>query len=146
MASVHHNTNGLERSRGEIEAAICDGISRFQQEYMGRGPSRVHSHLIENRVFVHMQGVLTAAEQRLMDAPGGGDARSAEILKAFRRQLVASGRPLLERLVREVTGSVPVNVHHDISAVTGEEVIVFTLAFPPPCRQRKRRERTNPNR
>lgn len=146
METVHHSTNGRERSQGEIEAAICDGISQFQQEYMGRGPSRVHTHLIENRVFVHMQGVLTAAEQRLMDAPGGGNERSAEILKAFRSQLVASGRPLLETLIRNVTGRESVNVHHDISAVTGEEVIVFTLASPPAYRQRKKRDRDNPNR
>jgi uncharacterized protein YbcI len=35
------------------------------------------------------------------------------------------GRPLLEALVREVTGTPPVSVHHDISTATGEEVIVF---------------------
>jgi uncharacterized protein YbcI len=146
MASIHSSTNDRDRSQGEIEAAICDGISRFQQEYMGRGPSRVHTHLVENRVFVHMQGVLTAAEQRLMNAPGGGNERSAEVLKAFRSQLVASGRSLLEAIVREVTGAEPVNVHHDISAVTGEEVIVFTLASPPVYRHRRKRNRTNPNR
>ena len=26
------------KSQGEIEAAICDVVSRFEQEYMGRGP------------------------------------------------------------------------------------------------------------
>jgi uncharacterized protein YbcI len=26
------------RTQGEIEAAISEGISRFQQDYMGRGP------------------------------------------------------------------------------------------------------------
>jgi uncharacterized protein YbcI len=26
------------KTQGEIEAAICEGISRFDQEYMGRGP------------------------------------------------------------------------------------------------------------
>lgn len=146
MASVHRSARGSERSQGEIEAAICGSISRFQQEYMGRGPSRVRTYLIENRLFIHMQGVLTAAEQRLMDAPGGGNERSAEVLKAFRRQLVASGKSLLEAIVREVTGAEPVGVHHDISAVTGEEVIVFTLASPPACCHRRTRERTDPNR
>jgi uncharacterized protein YbcI len=34
------------RTQGEIEAAVCDGISRFEQEYMGRGPKDVHAHLI----------------------------------------------------------------------------------------------------
>ena len=26
------------KTQGEIEAAICEGISRFEQDYMGRGP------------------------------------------------------------------------------------------------------------
>ena len=25
------------KTHGEIEAAICEGISRFEQDYMGRG-------------------------------------------------------------------------------------------------------------
>jgi Na+-translocating membrane potential-generating system (MpsC) len=30
-------------TQGEIEAAICDGITRFEQEYMGRGPKDIHA-------------------------------------------------------------------------------------------------------
>ena len=56
------------RSQGEIEAAVCDAVARFQQEYMGRGPRHVHAHLVDNRVFVHLEGVLTAAEPA--PAPG----------------------------------------------------------------------------
>ncbi len=26
------------KTQGEIEAAVCDGITRFEQDYMGRGP------------------------------------------------------------------------------------------------------------
>ena len=61
------------KSQGEIEAAVCDAVARFQQEYMGRGPRHVHTHLIENKLFVHLEGVLTAAEQRLMDSHGSGN-------------------------------------------------------------------------
>ncbi len=27
------------KTQGEIEASICQGMSRFELEYMGRGPS-----------------------------------------------------------------------------------------------------------
>ena len=127
------------KSQGEIEAAVCDGISRFQQEYMGRGPRDIHTHLIENRLFVHLQGVLTAAEQRLIESQENGNGRGAELLKQFRSHLVLTGRPLLEAMVRDVTGTQPVSVHHDISTATGEEVIVFTLSAAPDCRGRKRK-------
>lgn len=129
------------KSQGEIEAAVCDVISRFQQEYMGRGPRDIHTHLIENKLFVHLQGVLTAAEQRLIEshANGNGNGRGAELLKQLRSHLVLTGRPMLEKLVRDVTGAQPVSVHHDISTATGEEVIVFTLAAVPSVRDKKRK-------
>jgi uncharacterized protein YbcI len=127
------------KSQGEIEAAVCDAISRFQQEYMGRGPRHVHAHLVENRLFVHLDGVLSAAEQRLIAGSGSDNGRGAELLKQLRNQLVLAGRPMLESLVREAAGARPISVHHDISPITGEEVIVITLAAAPACRERKRR-------
>lgn len=127
------------KSQGEIEAAVCDAVSRFQQEFMGRGPRNVHAHLVDNRLFVHMDGVLTAAEQRLLAGSDGGDGRGADLLKQLRSQLVTAGRTVLESLVREAAGTPPVNLHHDISPVTGEEVIVITLAAAPKCRDRKKR-------
>ena len=124
------------KSQGEIEAAVCDVISRFQQEYMGRGPRRVHAHLVENKLFVHLDGVLTAAEQRLMESHGNGNGRGAELLKQLRSHLVNAGKSMLDALVSNATGALPVSVHHDISPTTGEEVLVFTLATAPQCRCR----------
>jgi uncharacterized protein YbcI len=124
------------KSQGEIEAAVCDAVSRFQQEYMGRGPRHVHTHLIENKLFVHLEGVLTAAEQRLMQSHTNGNGRGAELLKQLRSHLVLAGKTMLDTLVRNATGSQPVSVHHDISPTTGEEVLVFTLESAPLCRCR----------
>ena len=127
------------KSQGEIEAAVCDAVARFQQEFLGRGPRRVHAHLVENRLFVHLDGVLTSAEQQLIRGEGSDNGRGAELLKQLRSHLVVAGRHLLERLVEEAAGAAPVSVHHDISPTTGEEVIVLTLASTPACRDRRRR-------
>ena len=54
------------KTLGEIEAAVCEGISRFEQDYMGRGPKFIHTHLIGDLLIVRLQGVLTAAEQQLV--------------------------------------------------------------------------------
>lgn len=50
------------KTQGEIEAAICAGVSRFEQDYMGRGPKDIRAHLIGDLLVVRLQGVLTAAE------------------------------------------------------------------------------------
>jgi uncharacterized protein YbcI len=42
------------KTQGEIEAAMCEGMSRFEQEYMGRGPKDIHAHLIGNFVVVRL--------------------------------------------------------------------------------------------
>ena len=34
------------KTLGEMEAAVCEGISRFEQDYMGRGPKDVRAQLI----------------------------------------------------------------------------------------------------
>jgi uncharacterized protein YbcI len=50
------------KTQGEIEAAICEGISRFEQETRGRGPKEIHAHLLGDLLVVRLQGLLTTAE------------------------------------------------------------------------------------
>ena len=50
------------KTQGEIEAAICEGVSRFEQDYMGRGPKDIYAYLLDDLLVVRLQGVLTAAE------------------------------------------------------------------------------------
>jgi len=42
------------RTQGEIEAAICEAMSRFEQEFMGRGPKDVRTHLIGDLIVVRL--------------------------------------------------------------------------------------------
>jgi uncharacterized protein YbcI len=125
------------RTQGEIEAAACEGMARFEQEYMGRGPKDIRAHLFGDLLVVRLQGVLTAAEQQLVKSLPA--ERGRDLLKQVRTQLVEAARPLLEAMVREATGVGPVSLHHDVSTVTGEEVVVFTLAGPPPFREARKK-------
>jgi uncharacterized protein YbcI len=125
------------RTQGEIEAAICEGISRFEQEYMGRGPKDIRAHLIDDVLLVRLQGVLTAAEQHLVKSLPAEKGR--DLLKQVRTHLLETARPLMEALVHQITGSNVISMHHDISTVTGEEVVVFTLAEMPNVRETKKK-------
>jgi len=117
------------KTRGEIEAAICHGISRFEQDYMGRGPKVIHSYLIDDLLVVRLQGVLTAAEQQL--AKSFPVEKGRDLLKQVRTHLVETARPVMEAMVEEVTGVKVLSLHHDVSTVTAEEVLLFTLALAP---------------
>jgi uncharacterized protein YbcI len=117
------------RTQGEIEAAVCEGINRFEREYMGRGPKDIHAHLVGDLLVVRLHGVLTAAEQQLVKSLQAEKGR--DLLKQVRTQLIETARPILEAMVQEVTGVKMLSLHHDISTATGEEVILFTLAESP---------------
>lgn len=123
------------KTQGEIEAAVCDGINRFERDYMGRGPKEIHAYLIDALLVIRLQGVLTAAEQQLVGAPPAEKGRN--LLKQVRTQLIETARPILETMVQEVTGVKAISLHHDISTVTGEEMILFTLTESPIFREKK---------
>ena len=152
------------RSQGEIESAVCDGVVRFHSEYMGRGPRDIHGHLLGTLLVVRLQDALTPAERRLVDAAtghgdatqghgnggghgngngqngsgnGGNGADGRLLLKQLRSHLVALARPRLVEMVEGATGVEVVSVHHDISTITGEEVLMFSLAASPACRRRR---------
>ncbi len=125
------------KTQGEIEAAICEGISHFEQEYMGRGPKDIRAHLIGDLLVVRLQGVLTAAEQHLVTTLPVEKGR--DLLKQVRTQLIEIARPALEALVQKITGIAPRSLHHDISTLTGEEVVIFTLSEAPNFRETKKK-------
>jgi uncharacterized protein YbcI len=125
------------KTRGEIEAAICDAMVRFQHEYVGRGPKEVRAYLIGDLLVIRLQGPLTTAEQHLVTASPA--AKGRDLLKQVRTQLIEIARPALEAMVQDVTGVKPCSLHHDISTRTGEEVVVFTLPDMPQFREGQRR-------
>ncbi len=125
------------KTQGEIEAAIGEGISRFEQEYMGRGPKDIHAHLLGDLLVVRLQGVLTVAEQQLVKSLP--PERGRDLLKQVRTHLIETARPIMEVMIQEITGVKVLSLHHDISTQTGEEVVLFTLAESPFFRETKKR-------
>ena len=116
-------------TQAESEAAICEGIIRFQDEYMGRRSEQFHAQFINNLLLVRIQGALTQAERQLSKSSSPETGR--DLIKQVRKQLLEIARPMLESLVHEVTGVKVLSMHHDISTVTGEEVVLFSLVREP---------------
>ena len=117
------------KTRGEIEASICEGISRIEQDYTGHGPRNIRAYLMDDLIVVRLNGVLTVAERQLIALVPAEKGR--DLLKQVRIHLVETARPLMEAIVLAVTGIRVVSLHHDISTSTGEEVVLFTLVEPP---------------
>src|SRR4030095_7491126 len=125
------------KTQGEIEAAVCEGMSRFEQEYMGRGPKDIHAHLIGDVLLVRLTGVLTVAERQLVTSLPA--EKGKDLLKQVRTHLIETARPVMEAMIQEITATRVLSLHHDISTTTGEEIGVFTLAAAPLFREAKRK-------
>jgi uncharacterized protein YbcI len=121
----------MVKTKGQIEAEISDAIIKFEKEYMGRGPVETRTYLIEDLVLVRLQGVITRAEHHL--ATSGDDGKGRELIKQTRMQLIEKARPLLEAAIRSILGVSVKSLHTDISTVTGERLIIFTLEDRPGC-------------
>ena len=78
------------RTHAEMEAAVCDGMWSFEQDYMGRGPKDIHAHLLGDLLVVRLMGVLTAAEQHL--AQSHSAEKGGNLLKQVRTHLVETAR------------------------------------------------------
>jgi len=89
--------------------------------------------LIGDLLVVRLKGVLTVAEQQLVASLPAEKGR--DLLKQVRIHLVETARPVMEAMIQEITGAKVISLHHDISTVTGEEVVLFTLENSPLFRE-----------
>ena len=118
----------MTRTKGQIEAQICEAVTKFEKDYMGRGPLEIKAYILDNIVLVRLKNVLTQAEMNLAQASGHREGR--ELIKRVRIALLEQGRHILESVIEEILATKIVSFHTDISTVTGEKVILFSLATP----------------
>ena len=108
-------------TKGQMEAKISEAISKFEIEYMGRGPKNIRTYIINDMIIIRLSGFLSPSEQKLTDNPQG-----IELFKKVRTSLFEGGRGYLETLIIDVIGVAIVSTHSDISTKTGEKMIVIT--------------------
>jgi uncharacterized protein YbcI len=106
-----------------MENAIRNAIIKFEQEFMGRGPTDVRAFIIHDIILIRLKGVLTPAERQLAKSEDG-----IGMVKQMRQNLIAQGREQLCRDILEITGAETTGLFTDIDTSIGERVIVFSCA------------------
>jgi len=110
------------KTKGEIETVIRNAIIKFEQEFMGRGPTDVRAFILRDVILVRLKGVLTQAERQLAN-----NAEGVEMVKRMRQNLIAQGRENLCTQITDITGVKVTGLFTDIDTQIGERIIVFTL-------------------
>jgi len=120
VVSAKINENG--RTRGELEFAIRNAVIKFEQEFMGRGPTDVRAFIIQDLILVRLKGVLTPAERQLAKSPDG-----VGMVKQMRENLIGQGREKLCKQIGAITGVKTASLFTDIDVRIGERIILFAL-------------------
>ena len=109
-------------TKGQIEAQISDVVSKFEKEYMGRGPREIKTKIFRNHILIVIDGFLNPSEQMLAKNDQG-----IKLIKDLRTALFENSSNHLEELIKKIIGVEIVSMHSDVSTKTGEKVIVLTL-------------------
>jgi uncharacterized protein YbcI len=115
----------LKKTRRQLESEVSDAITSFEKEHMGRGPLETRTYIVEDMVIIRQKGALTKAEHSLVKSDR--NVRARELIKQVRSELVENGRPLLEDMIKGILHRKIKSLHTDLSTVTGEKIIIFTL-------------------
>ncbi len=110
------------KSVGQLEAQISEALVKFEREHMGRGPNRTRTYVLDDVILVRLEGVLTPAELQLAK-----DLAGVKLLKEVRQMLIENSKDMLKRMIKQITDRDVISMHSDISAKTGERMLVFTL-------------------
>ena len=125
------------KTQGEVEAAACTAITRLHRELIGRGPRHVSATLRLDRLFVHLQGVLSTAEERLVSL-GAESHAGSETVRRTRDQLIQCARAELLDALAKAVGQRPTGMLHDIAPESDEAVFMFQLPLELSTRERPR--------
>lgn len=108
-------------TKGQTEAKISEVVSRFEIEFMGRGPKQIKTLIVQDMIIIRLQGFLSQSEQKLAESSQG-----VELLKKVRTTLFENSRDYLESLIKEVIELKIISIHSDVSTRSGEKIIVIT--------------------
>lgn len=108
--------------KGQAEAKISEVISRFEVDFMGRGPKQIKTTILQDMIIIRLKGYLSQSEQKLAESSQG-----VELLKRVRVSLFENSRSYLEELLKEVIPFQIVSTHSDVSTKTGEKIIILVV-------------------
>lgn len=127
-AEKERTMQNAKLTKGQLEARVSTAVVGFEKDFMGRGPLETKTYIIDDMILVRLKGVLTPAEHQLAQSQNQ-DGR--ELIKKVRVALLEKGRFLLEDAIEKIVGIKVLSLHTDISTVTGERIIIFTLESSP---------------
>lgn len=109
-------------TKGQLEAKISEAVSKFEIEFMGRGPKEIKTIIYQDIIIVRLKGFLNQSEKKLSESSNG-----VKLIKDVRAALFESAREYLESLIKDIVDVNIISTHSDVSTKTGEKIIILTV-------------------
>ncbi len=58
-------------TKGQIEAQLSEAISKFELNYMGRGPDQIRTIILQDMIIIRQNGFLSISEENLAQSKDG---------------------------------------------------------------------------
>ncbi len=109
-------------SKGQMEARISEAFSKFEIEFMGRGPRQIKTYILQDMIIIRMLGFLSPSERKLAETPHG-----VELIKKLRTMLFEGAKDEVEAIIAPIVNTKIISIHSDVSTKSGEKIILVTL-------------------
>ncbi len=107
-------------TKGQIEAQLSEAISKFELDYMGRGPEKIRTIILQDMIIIRQNGFLSISEKNLAKNKDG-----VELVKKVRTSLFENSRELLELTIKSILDINIISTYSDVSTKTGEKIVVI---------------------
>ena len=107
-------------TKGQIEAQLSEAISKFELDYMGRGPDQIRTIILQDMIIIRQNGFLSISEKNLAQSKDG-----VELVKKVRTSLFESSRDMLESIIKSILDLEIISTYSDVSTKTGEKIIII---------------------
>ena len=106
---------------GSVRAAVANAMVAMKKQYYGRGPTAAKAWILDDYVFVALEGGLTRNEETLL-ADGKQD-----VVRSYRLSFQETMAPTTTAAVEELTGRKVIGYHSQITFDPPHAFEIFVL-------------------
>ncbi len=128
--SIDHNKNCYP-TVGQLERDIAQKINALHHNQSGHRASKVNCHLLENKIIIFCEDVITPIEKILLEA------QSFHLIHQVRKFLDASIKVKIEELIEKIVQVKVNNCIYNTTVETASAVGIVMLADSPKVRSKK---------
>ena len=108
-------------TKGQVEAKISEAVSKFEIEFMGRGPKEINTIIVQDMIIIKLNGFLSKSEKSLAE-----NSQGVKLIKDARTALFENARAYLEDIIKKIVDIDIISTHSDVSTQTGQKIIILT--------------------